>query len=98
MKKTAILLFMMIFAVLSTTQLFSQQNAEDAKFQKLLDSYFDAYWKFCPTAATLAGFTKYNDKLEDFREKAIENRRDEMDAFNKEIVVDINSGSLSPDC
>lgn len=97
MKKTAILLFMMIFAVLSTTQLFSQQTAEDAKFQKILDSYFDAYWKFFPTAATLAGFTKYNAKLEDFREKAIDNRRDEMDTFNKEIVVDIKSGSLSPD-
>jgi len=97
MKRTAILLIMLIFAVMSTTQLFSQQNAEDEKFQKLLDSYFDAYWKFYPTAATLAGFNEYNDKLEDFREKAIEKRRDEMDAFNKEIVVDINSQNLSPD-
>ena len=97
MKKTNILLFVLVFAVMSTTHLFSQQNAEDEKFQKLLDSYFDAYWKFFPTAATLAGFTKYNDRLEDFREKAIEKRRDEMDAFNKKIVVDINSGILSPD-
>lgn len=97
MKKTAILLFALSFVVISTTQLYSQQNAEDKKFQKLLDSYFDAYWKFFPTAATLAGFDKYNDKLEDFRERAIEKRRDEMDAFNKEIVVDINSQRLSPD-
>ena len=97
MKKTALLLFVLCFAVISTTQLFSQQNAEDEKFQKLLDSYFDAYWKFYPTAATLAGFNKYNDKLEDFREKTIDKRRDEMDKFNKEIVVDIDSKSLSPD-
>ncbi|MFC2168483.1 DUF885 family protein [Acidobacteriota bacterium] len=97
MKKIAILLLVLTFSVLSTTQLFSMQNAEDEKFQKLMDEYFDAYWKFYPTAATLAGFTKYNDKLEDFREKAIENRRDEMDDFNKKIVVDINSGILSPD-
>lgn len=97
MKKTAILLFALSFVVISTTQLYSLQNAEDEKFQKLLDSYFDAYWKFFPTAATLAGFDKYNAKLEDFREKAIEKRRDEMDAFMKEIVVDINSKSLSPD-
>ena len=97
MKRTAILLFVLIFAVMSTTQLFSQQNAEDEKFQKLLDSYFDAYWKFFPTAATLAGFNKYNDKLEDFREKTIDKRRDEMDTFNKEIVVEINSQDLSPD-
>lgn len=97
MKKTAILLFALSFVVISTTQLYSLQNAEDEKFQKLLDSYFDAYWKFFPTAATLAGFDKYNAKLEDFREKAIEKRRDEMDAFNKKIVVDINSQLLSPD-
>ena len=58
MKKTSILLLVLIFTVMSTTQLFSQQNAEDEKFQKLLDSYFDAYWKFYPTAATLAGFDK----------------------------------------
>ncbi len=97
MKKTAILIFVLSFVVMGTTQLFSQQNAEDEKFQKLLDSYFDAYWKFYPTAATLAGFDKYNDKLEDFRDKAIDKRRDEMDKFNKEIVVDINSQLLSPD-
>lgn len=97
MKKTAILLFALSFVVISTTQLYSQQNAEDEKFQKLLDSYFDAYWKFFPTAATLAGFNKYNDKLEDFREKNIDKRRDEMDKFHKEIVVDINSQLLSPD-
>lgn len=97
MKKTVILLLALSFVVISTTQLYSQQNAEDEKFQKLLDSYFDAYWKFYPTAATLAGFDKYNDKLEDFRDKSIDKRRDEMDAFNKEIVVDINNEILSPD-
>ena len=97
MKKTSILLLVLIFTVMSTTQLFSQQNAEDEKFQKLLDSYFDAYWKFYPTAATLAGFDKYNDKLEDFRDKNLERRQEEMDVFNKEIVVEINSQSLSPD-
>ncbi len=97
MKKTTILLFVLVFAVMSTTQLFSQQNAEDEKFQKLLDKYFDAYWEFYPTAATLAGFTNHNDKLEDFRERNIDKRREEMDAFNKEIVVDINSQALSPD-
>ena len=75
MKKTAILLLVLIFAVMSTTQLFAFQNEEDEKFQKLLDEYFDAYWKFYPTEATLAGFTKYNDKLEDFREKNIEKNK-----------------------
>lgn len=97
MKRTAILLFVLIFTVMSTVQLFSMQNAEDEKFQKLLDSYFDAYWSFYPTSATLAGFNKYNDKLEDFREKTIEKRRDELDKFNKEIVVEISNQMLSPD-
>ena len=66
MKRTAILLFVLLFAVTGTTQLLSMQNSEDEKFQKLVDSYFDAYWKFYPTAGTLAGFNKYNDQLEDF--------------------------------
>ena len=97
MKKTAILFFVLIFTVLGTTQLFSQQNSEDEKLQKLLDSYFDAYWKFYPTAATLAGYNNHNDKLEDFREKNIDKRRDEMDLFQKELVVEIDSQRLSPD-
>jgi hypothetical protein len=97
MRKTAILLLMLVFVVLSTTQLFSQQTAEDEKFKKVQDAYLDAYWKFYPTAATLMGFHNYDDKLEDFKLKNLDKRQDELDAFNKELVVTINSQRLGPE-
>ena len=97
MRKTAILILVFLFTLMGTHQLFSQQNEEDEKFQKLVDSYFDAYWKFYPTAATKAGFHKYDDKLEDFREKSLEKRHDELDSFNQQLVAEIDSLALSPD-
>ena len=97
MRKTAILLLVLAFVVLSTTQLFSQQTAEDEKFKKVQDAYLDAYWKLYPTAATLAGFHNYDDKLEDFKIRNLEKRQDELDAFNKELVVTIDSQRLGPE-
>ncbi|MGD2245114.1 MAG: DUF885 family protein [Candidatus Aminicenantes bacterium] len=95
MKKTAFLLSVLMFMAMSTSQLFSQQNAEDKKFQKFLDSYFEAYWEFYPTAATLAGFHDNDDELEDFRERNLEKRHDELDAFNQELVAEIDRQKLS---
>ncbi len=74
-----------------------QQNAEDAKFQKLFDSYFDTYWKFYPTQATVAGYYKYNDKLEDFAESVIEKYLEGMDKVNAELVNKIARDKLSPE-
>lgn len=75
--------------------LLSQQSAEETKFQKTIDTYFDELWKFYPTAATLAGFYKYNDKLEDFSDKNIEKRQDSLDVFNQELVAKIDKNKLS---
>ena len=74
MKKTLILLTIVVFISTSTGLLFPQQNPEDEKFQKVLDSYLDALWKFYPTAATVAGYHKYDNKLEDLSKKNIEKR------------------------
>jgi hypothetical protein len=69
-KPTApILFFVGAFAFLGLGLLLSQQSQDEAKFQKVMDTYLDAYWKFYPTAATLAGYHKYDDKLEDLSEK-----------------------------
>jgi uncharacterized protein (DUF885 family) len=97
MRKTAILIWVLAFVVMSTSQLFSQQNAEDEKFKKIQDAYLDAYWKFYPTAATMMGFHIYDDKLEDFKIKNLDKRQDELDAFNKELVVSIDIKRLSPE-
>jgi hypothetical protein len=77
--------------------LLSQQNAEDAKFNKTLESFLDEYWKFYPTAATLAGYYKYNDRLEDFDESTIEKHLITLDKFNAEFVNKIGKDKLSPE-
>src|SRR4030043_79858 len=72
-----VILFVFAFAFLGLGLLLSQQNQEEAKFQKVMDAYLDAYWKFYPTAATMAGYHKYDDKLEDLSEKNIEKEPEE---------------------
>jgi len=97
MKKTIIPLAVFLI-ILSTTGLsLSQNNKEDSKFQKTLESYLDELWKFYPTAATLAGFHAYDDKLEDFSEKNLEKRMETLDTFNQEFVAKVDVTQLSPE-
>ncbi len=79
MRKTLTLLIVLVFALASSGWLFSQQNAEDEKFQKTLEKYLDALWEFYPTAGTMAGYHKYDNKLEDFSKRSLEKRHDELD-------------------
>jgi uncharacterized protein (DUF885 family) len=41
-------------------------------FDRLVDRFFDLYYRFNPTAGTDAGFHQYDDKLEDFSRKTVE--------------------------
>jgi len=97
MKKTLSLVLILVFALGSMGLLSAQQNKEDQKFQKTLDKYFDALWKFYPTAATMAGYHKYDKKLEDLDKKDIEKRHEELDALNQAFVADIDKSALSPE-
>lgn len=97
MKKTIIPLLIFFIILLTSTLVVSQQNEEDKKFQKFLESYFDELWKFYPTAATLAGYHKYDNKLEDLSNKKIEKRREALDKFNQELVAKIDRLILSPE-
>jgi uncharacterized protein (DUF885 family) len=97
MKKSAILLFTFVFVLLSTSMVFSLQNKEDEKFQKFLESYFEDLWKFYPTSATMAGFHKFDNKLEDVGKKNIEKRYDALNEANQELVAKIDSTALSPE-
>ena len=61
-----------ILAVLSAAAApLAAQNGEDAKFKKFQDTFWDTYFRFFPTAGTLAGFPKYMEKLEGFSEGAV---------------------------
>lgn len=97
MKTKIIPIVLGVFVFLGFGGLLSQQNPEDAKFAKTMETFLDEYWKFYPTAATMAGFTKYNDKLEDLSESAIEKRGTALDGYSKDLVTKINKDKLSPD-
>ena len=96
MRKTTapIILFVCAFAFLGLGLLLSQQNQDEAKFQKVMDTYLDAYWKFYPTAATIAGYHKYDDKLEDLSEKNIEKHHEELDLFSQDMVTKADKTKL----
>lgn len=97
MKKIIIPLLIFFISLLTSTLVVSQQNKEETKFQKFLESYFDELWKFYPTAATLAGYHKYDNKLEDLSSKKIEKRREALDKFNQDLVAKIDRLKLSPE-
>ncbi len=97
MRKALIPLVLLVFFFFSLGFLLSQQSQEEAKFRKTVDTFFDELWKFYPTAATLAGFHKYDDKLEDLSSKAIEKRHDSLDSFSQELVTKVDKTKLSAD-
>ena len=96
MKKLVLSVLILAVAALGLGQLYAQ-SPEDAKLQKMIDGYLDGMWRFFPTAATLAGNPKYNDKLEDFGSGPIEKRINALDAFNQELVAKIDKSKLSPE-
>ncbi|MEW5901386.1 MAG: DUF885 family protein, partial [Acidobacteriota bacterium] len=93
-RSVPLILFVFAFSWVGLGLLLSQQNAEEAKFQKTMEGYLDAYWKFYPTSATLAGFHKYSDRLEDLSSKNLEKRHDELDLFGQELVAKIDRSKL----
>ena len=95
MKKLIVTLVITAFLVVAAAPAFSQQG--DPKFAKSLENYLDALWKFYPTSATLAGYNKYNDKLEDLGKGNLEKRNDALDTFNQEFVAKIDKTKLSPE-
>lgn len=96
MRKTLILLVMLVFAFGSANVLLSQ-NKVDEKFQKTVEDYFDALWKFYPSAASAAGFHKYDDKLEDLDKGDIEKRHEVLDQLNQALVSEVSKVDLSPE-
>ncbi|MCJ7680010.1 MAG: DUF885 domain-containing protein, partial [Candidatus Aminicenantes bacterium] len=97
MKKIIFPILVLVIIFISAGVLISQTNAEDQKFQKSFDKYMEEYWKFYPTWATIAGFHKFDDEVEDFSTRSIEKRNDGLDDFNQEFITKIDKTLLSPD-
>jgi hypothetical protein len=97
MKKAVMMATVLAFLVFTAGTVLAQ-NAEDAKFNKFKDSLWDAYFKLFPTAGTQQGFAKYNDKLEDISQDALEKFLELVDTtFSKDLVTKIDRTKLSPD-
>src|SRR5512137_210935 len=94
MKRTAILVAALAIFACATGALLAQ-SPEDAKFKKFQDTFWDTYFKFYPTAGTLQGYTKYNDKLEDPSEGALDKFNEALTAFNTELVSKLDMTKLS---
>ena len=97
MRKKLIPIMFGVFILAGFGWLSSQQYPEDAKFAKTVDSYLDAYWKFFPTAATLAGYHKYHDKLENLVESNIEDYLKTVDKVSADLVKKVSKDKLSPE-
>jgi uncharacterized protein (DUF885 family) len=54
-------------------------------FDKLVDRFFDLYYRYNPTAGTEAGFHQYDDKLEDFSRKNVETEIAELGQLQAEF-------------
>ena len=96
MRKAIIPFVILLFVFLSTSLLLSAKNNEDEKFKKTLEAYLDGLWKFYPTSATLAGYHKYDNQLENLSNKNIEKRHEALDEFNQEFVAKVDRTKLSP--
>lgn len=96
-KQLLFILTLALFSIATLTWVSAQQNPEDAKFLKTLDTYLDDMWKFYPTAATLMGYYKYNDKLEDLSEGNIDRRHESLDNYRQLFMAKIDRSKLSPD-
>ena len=94
MKKTAIALMALVVLAWGAGTLLAQ-SPEDAKFKKFQDTFWDAYFKFYPTAGTLQGYAKYNDKLEDPSEGTLDKFNEILDGLNQELVTKIDKTKLS---
>jgi uncharacterized protein (DUF885 family) len=97
MRKFITSVFIIVFVLFNTGLLLSQQNEEDGKFQKLMEEFLDSIWKFQPTAGTMVGFHKYDNKLEDFAERNLEKRMEELDKFNQDLVTKVDRTKMSPE-
>jgi len=94
MKKTAIALIALVVLAWGAGALLAQ-SPEDAKFKKFQDTFWDAYFKFYPTAGTVQGYAKYNDKLEDPSEGTLDKFNEILDRLNQELVTKIDKTKLS---
>jgi uncharacterized protein (DUF885 family) len=86
--KSYVLLFVLCTLLVSLAHPTQAQTPTPATadFDKLVDEYFDFYFKFNPTQGTAAGFHQYDTQLEDFSSAAV----DEQIAVSEKFLARLN--------
>lgn len=74
---------------------FSQSLGEDKKFDELVNKFLDKMWEYKPTAATFAGYHKYDNKLEDFSKGKLKRRKKDLEEFSKLFATKVDKFKLS---
>jgi len=95
--KKAVLALTVLALLFWTAGNLKAQNAEDAKFKKFEDTFWDSYFRFFPTAGTLEGYTKYDDKIEDLSTGSVEKFLGILDGAKQDLITKIDRTKLSPD-
>jgi uncharacterized protein (DUF885 family) len=92
--------YFLLAAILLSLPLMAQtenpSSGASGKWNKLVDEYFDQYFKFNPTQGTYGGFHQYDSQFEDYSRKGVE----EQIAFSKSFLAKLeqfNSKQLSPE-
>jgi uncharacterized protein (DUF885 family) len=88
-------LLLLVVLTLSTTHALRAQTAgiadsgtpASSEWSKLVDSFFDGYFKLNPTQGTTAGFHQYDSDLEDYSRKGV----DHEIAFAKDYLGRLNN-------
>jgi len=77
----------------------TEKPAPKSDFDKLVDEFFDGYFRFHPTSGTAAGFHQYDTQLEDYSKAAIEQEiafaREFRDKFEKSNVAELSADTAA---
>src|SRR5690242_5198440 len=71
------LLLLCVFSVSVCCSMFSQTmpgNPNGSAWNKLVDTFFDDFFKLNPTQATTAGFHQHDSELENYSQRGVENQ------------------------
>ncbi len=61
------------------------RQTEDEKFSKLVNKFMDEYFKYHPVSATWIGYHEYDNLLDDFSERAIQEKLEWLKSYKKKF-------------
>jgi uncharacterized protein (DUF885 family) len=88
-----ILLFVLLASI--SSMIFAQASSgspsqSNPEWNKLVDEFFEGYFKFSPTQGTASGFHQYDSALEDYSKKGV----DDQIAFSKDFLARLDKFNI----